>query len=64
MRMLEYMSSFLIKKRNLQMFFAESSIGDSGFQAVGERHPREVRRGYTDQTSTSPDSWMAGVGVG
>lgn len=31
------------------MFFAESSVGDSGFQAVGECHPRGVRRGHTDR---------------
>lgn len=45
------------------MFFAESSIGDSGFQAVGECHPREEEDIQTGQIQVQTAGWL-GWGLG
>ena len=63
MRMLEHMSSFLIKKKNPQMFFAESSVGDSGFQAWGNATPGESEEDRQTDRQVQTAGWL-GWGLG
>ena len=57
------MSSFLIKKKKIPKCFLLQALGDSGFQAVGECHPREEEDIQTRQVQVLTAGWL-GWGLG